>query len=187
MTGGSLFYVEKWPPVIILRRKMTPSRRIMSLTCRINTRGVIIQRVGYKTMTPIENDPNILLWCRRSRAPLRDHLARRLTARLPVCPDFHIWHVWIYKTFPLVIYILSTWPWPRPLTYIWKILTLHITLLPLDVGLSYWANVFLMTRPFRWYCKILSTRPWPRPLTYIWKTLTFFNSAHNFDMKWTEY
>ena len=25
MTGESLFYVEKWPPVIILRRKMTPA------------------------------------------------------------------------------------------------------------------------------------------------------------------
>ena len=53
MTGGSLFYVEKWPPVIILRRKTTPSRRIMSPTSRINTRGVIIQRVGYRKMTPI--------------------------------------------------------------------------------------------------------------------------------------
>ena len=155
MTGGSLFYVEKWPPVIILRRKMTPSRRIMSPTCRINTRGVIIQRVGYRKMTPIKKwtPPHISLWCQRSRAPLRDHLARRLSVRLPVCPDYHIWHVWIYKTFPMVIYILSTWPWPRPLTYIWKTLTLHITLLPLDVGLLYWTNVFLMTRPFRWYYK----------------------------------
>ena len=76
MTGGSLFYVEKWPPVIIRRRKMTPSRRIMSPTCRINTRGVIIQRVGYRKMTPIEKwPPHILLWCQRIRAPLRDHLA----------------------------------------------------------------------------------------------------------------
>ena len=96
MTAGSLSYVEKWPPVIILRRKMTPSRRIMSPTCRINTRGVIIQRVGYRKLTPIEKLPppfHILLWCQRSRAPLRDHLARRLSVRLPVCPDFHIWHV----------------------------------------------------------------------------------------------
>ena len=54
MTGGSLFYVEKWPPFIILRRKMTPSRRIMSPIRRINTRGVFIQRVGYRKMTPIE-------------------------------------------------------------------------------------------------------------------------------------
>ena len=143
MTGGSLFYVEKWPPVIILRRKMTPSRRIMSPTCRINTRGVIIQRVGYRKMTP-----HILLWCQRSRVSLRDHLARRLSVRLPVCPDFHIWYVCIYKTFPMVIYILSTWPWPRPLTYIWKTLTLHITLLPLDVGLSYWAFILGKCVPY---------------------------------------
>ena len=93
MTGGSLFYIEKWPPVIILRRKMTPSRRIMSPTCRINTRGVMIQRVGYGKMTPIEKWPHILLWCQRSRAPLRDHLARRLSVRLPVFPDFQSWHV----------------------------------------------------------------------------------------------
>ena len=94
MTGGSLFYVEKWPPVIILRRKMTPSRRIMSPARRINTRGVIIQRVGYRKMTPIEKwPPHIFFRRQRSRAPLRDHLARCLSVRLPVCPDFHIWHV----------------------------------------------------------------------------------------------
>ena len=95
MTGGSLFYVEKWPPVIILRRKMTPIRRIMSPTRRINTRGVIIQRVGYRKMTTIEKwpPPPILFRRQRSRAPLRDHLAGRLSVRLPVSPDFHIWHV----------------------------------------------------------------------------------------------
>ena len=73
---------------------MTPSRRIMSPTCRINTWGVIIQRVGYRKMTPIEKwPPHILLRCQRSKVPLRDNLARCLSVRLPVCPDFHIWNV----------------------------------------------------------------------------------------------
>ena len=168
MTGGSLFYVEKWPPVIILRRKMTPSRRIMSPTRRINTRGVIIQRVGYRKMTPIEKwPPHILLWPQRSRAPLRDHLARRLSI---VCLSFRTFIFGMCgpddKTFPMVTYILSTWPWPRPLTYIWKTLNLRITFLPLDVGLSYWADVFLMTRSFRWYYKF-----WARDLDRdLWPT-----------------
>ena len=61
MTGESLFYVEKWPPVIILRRKMTPSRRIMSPIRRIITQGVLIQRVGYRKMTPIEKWPPYII------------------------------------------------------------------------------------------------------------------------------
>ena len=55
------------------------------------------------------------------------------------------------KTFPIVPWILITWPCPWPLTYIWKTLTLHITSLSLDIGLSYLACVFLMTRPFWWF------------------------------------
>ena len=49
------------------------------------------------------------------------------------------------KNFPVVPWILITWPWPWPLTYIFKTLTLHITFLPLDLGLSYLASVFFMT------------------------------------------
>ena len=60
------------------------------------------------------------------------------------------------KTFLMVPSILITWPWPWPLTYIWKTLTLHIIVLPLDIGLSYLAYVFLMTRPFWWYHKFWS-------------------------------
>ena len=53
------------------------------------------------------------------------------------------------KTFLIVPYILITWPWTWPLAYIWTTLTLHISFLPLDIGLSYWAGMFFMTRPFR--------------------------------------
>ena len=41
--------------------------------------------------------------------------------------------------------------------------------LPLNIGLSYLACVFLMTISFRWYH---NTWPWPCSLTYIRKTLT---------------
>ena len=134
MTGGSLFYVEKWPPVIFPRRIMTPSRRIMSPTRRINTRGVFIQRVGYKKMTPIEKWPHILLWCQRSRTPLIAPAKQNATwgslCPSSVCPSgtLLVWTficgMWIHcdKTFPMVPYILSTWSWP--LTYISKTLTL---------------------------------------------------------------
>ena len=81
-----------------------------------------------------------------------------------------------YKTFPMKPLILITWPWPWPLTYIWKTLTLHITSLPLDIGLSYLACVFVMTRPFWWYHKF-----WSRELTVTFDLhLENFNFAHNF-------
>ena len=145
----------------------------MSPTRRINTRGVFIQRVGYRKndphrkMTPIyycgASKAERHLGRQRSRAALRDHFSRRLSVRLS-----HFWFAYNFftlrdrtfifgmcvsydKTFPMVPYILSTWPWPWPLTYIWKTLPLHITFLPLHIVLSYWTDVFLMTRPFRWY------------------------------------
>ena len=80
----------------------------MSPTRRINTRGAIIQRVGYRKMTPIEKYPHILLWRQRSRAPLRDHLARRLSVRLSVRTFIFGICVPDDKTFPMVTYILST-------------------------------------------------------------------------------
>ena len=43
---------------------------------------------------------------------------------------------------------LITRHWPLPLTYIWKMLTLHITCLEWDIGLSYGASVFFMIRRF---------------------------------------
>ena len=43
----------------------------------------------------------------------------------------------------------------------------HNFFLPVDIGLSYWASVFFMTRPFRWYYKF-----WSRDLDrYLWSTL----------------
>ena len=108
------------------------------------------------------------------------HFARCLSVCLSVCHTFGLLITFFIlrdrtftfcmcvpydKTFPMVPYILSTWPWPWPLTYIWKTLTLHMTFLPLDIGLSYWADVFLMTRPFRWYYKFwdgdLNRDLWP--------------------------
>ena len=82
MTGESLFYVEKWPPVIILRRKMTSSRRIMGLTCRINTRGVIIQRVGYRKMTPIEKWPPYIIM-----VPAKQSATQGSLSPSSVCPS----------------------------------------------------------------------------------------------------
>ena len=121
MTGGSLFYVEKWPPVIILRRKMTPSRRIMSPTRRINTRGVFIQRVGYRKMTPIEKWPPYIIVEPAKQSATWGSLSRRLSVRLS-----HFWFAYncfilrdrtftfcmcvpYDKTFPMVPYILSKW------------------------------------------------------------------------------
>ena len=68
-------------------------------------------------------------------------------------------------------------PWPWPLTYILKPLTLHITFIPLDIGLSYWAVVFFMTRPFRWDYTF-----WSHNLDHdLWPSFEKnFNSAHNF-------
>ena len=69
------------------------------------------------------------------------------------------------KTFPTVPWILNLWPWPWPLTYFWKTLTLAITFLLKEIGLSYLACVYLMTRPFRrnhkfWACD-LDCDLWP--------------------------
>ena len=53
---------------------------------------------------------------------------------------------------------------------------LLITYLPYEIGLSYLACVFLMTRPFRWYHKF-----WSRNLDHdLHLHLENFNSAHNF-------
>ena len=52
------------------------------------------------------------------------------------------------KTFHMVPLFLTSWPWPWSLTYFWKILTLAITFLPGDIGLSYCTCVFLVTTPF---------------------------------------
>ena len=46
--------------------------------------------------------------------------------------------------------LLTLWPWPWTLTYFSKTLTLAITFLPVEVGLSYFTCVFLVTRPFTW-------------------------------------
>ena len=66
------------------------------------------------------------------------------------------------KTFHLVPYFLTSWPWPWSLIYFWKTLTLAITFLPEEIGLSwnsYCTCVFLVTRPFIWYHSF-----WPRDL-----------------------
>ena len=44
-----------------------------------------------------------------------------------------------------VTIILTLWSWPWNLTYFWKTLTLVITLLPEEIGLSYFTCVFLVT------------------------------------------
>ena len=66
-----------------------------------------------------------------------------------------------------VKWLKVTWP----LTYFWKTLLLGITFLSREIGLSYLACVFLMTRPptVPW---ILNMWPWPWPLTYFSKFLT---------------
>ena len=53
-----------------------------------------------------------------------------------------------------------------------KTLTLAITFLTEEIGLSYYACVFIVTRPFSWYRNFLTLWPWPWSLTYFWKTLT---------------
>ena len=52
------------------------------------------------------------------------------------------------KTFQLVPKILTLWPWPWLLTYFWKNLTLALTFEPREIGLSYYAWIFLVARPF---------------------------------------
>ena len=85
MTVGSLFYVEKWPPVIILRRIMTPSRRIMRPNRRINTLGVCIQRVGYRKITPIEKWPPYIILYFLSYSPVQDRAGPWNTAMNAAC------------------------------------------------------------------------------------------------------
>ena len=55
------------------------------------------------------------------------------------------------KTFPWVSKFLTSWPWPRRLTYFLKTLTSAITFEWKVLGLWYFICVFLMTRPFRGY------------------------------------
>ena len=103
------------------------------------------------------------------RVPYSNHsvlLSVRPSVLLSVCPskNFNIGHNFFTfkdksfifgmcdpydKTFPMVPWILNLWPWPWPLTYFWKTLTLAITSLLKEIGLSYLACVYLMTRPFR--------------------------------------
>ena len=68
---------------MILCRKMTPSRRIMSPNRRINTRGVSIQRAGYR-----KNDPH-----------------RKITPIYYInfsdegsVPDMRIWFILLFKS-----------------------------------------------------------------------------------------
>ena len=67
------------------------------------------------------------------------------------------------KTFHVISYLLTLWPWPSSLTYFWKTLTFTITQIPQEVGRSYFTRVFLMTRPFIWYRNILTCdlEVWP--------------------------
>ena len=133
---------------------------------------------------------SIDFWRQRNIAPLRDHFVHRPSVRLShllfaynflSLGDrafiFAMRVPYIYdETFPKGPYILSTWSWPWPLTYIWKTLTLQITFLPLDIVLSFWGSVFLMTIPLRWYYKFsacdLDGDLWP--------SFKKLNSAHNF-------
>ena len=70
------------------------------------------------------------------------------------------------QTFHMVPQVLTLWPWPWSLTYFWKTLTLAITFLPVEVGLSYCTCVFLVTRPFPWYHSF-----WPHDLDLeVWPT-----------------
>ena len=73
------------------------------------------------------------------------------------------------RTFHMVPWYLTLWPWHWSLTYFWKTLTLVATFLPEEIGLSYCTCVLLVTGRFTWYHSIW---PWPWSLTYFWKTLT---------------
>ena len=70
------------------------------------------------------------------------------------------------KTFHLVPYFLTSWPWPWSLTYFWKTLTLVITFLPELIELSYCTCVLFKIRPFIW-CRNV----WPRDIDLeVWTT-----------------
>ena len=135
------------------------------------------------------------LWRQRSRAPLRDHFVRRLSVRLshfwfafnfftfrdrafifgmcvpydktfPMEP-FHIWHVcslWQDLSDGTMRFDHVTLTMTFDLHF--GNLSLPITVLPLDIRLSYLACVFLMTRPFWWYHKFWSCDLDP----YLWPT-----------------
>ena len=79
------------------------------------------------------------------------------------------------KTFLSVPKNLTLWPWPWLLTYFWKNLTLVITFQPIEIRLSYYTCLFLVTRPFCPYQNF-----WPCDLDLILKKL---NLGYNF---WTE-
>ena len=69
------------------------------------------------------------------------------------------------ETFLSVPKFLIPWPWPPILTYFWKNLTLTITFELKGIGLSYYAPVFAVARPFCqyqnfWSCD-LDLQLWP--------------------------
>ena len=78
------------------------------------------------------------------------------------------------KIFHMVPLFFTSWPWPWSLTYFSKTLTLAITFLPEVIGLSYFTCawcVFLVIRPFTWYCNI-----WPHDLDLeVWPTFEKLN------------
>ena len=71
---------------------------------------------------------------------------------------FGMW-VLYYMTFSTEPYILNLWPWPWPLIYFWKNFNIGHSffilrdILPLEISLSYFACVILVTRPFQQYHK----------------------------------
>ena len=82
------------------------------------------------------------------------------------------------KTFPMVPYILSTWP----LTYIWKTLTLHIHFLTIRHRAFIFAVCVLYDKICSMVLLILSTWPWLWRLTYIWTTLTLRKTSLPYDI-----
>ena len=68
------------------------------------------------------------------------------------------------KTFLSIQKILTFWHWPWLLTYFWKNSTLATTFEPKEIGLSYFACVFLVARPSCWNQNFL-----PRDLDF-WPT-----------------
>ena len=71
---------------------------------------------------------------------------------------------------------MTSWPWPWSLTFFWKTLTLVITFLPEEIGISYCTYVYLVTRPITWYHKFDLVK-----LTLKFdQLLKNFNLGHNF-------
>ena len=71
------------------------------------------------------------------------------------------------KTFPPEFCILNMWPWPLPLAYFWKTLTLAITFLSFEIKLSYLACVIFSDSTVKF-----DMWPWMWHLTFFRKTLT---------------